>query len=69
MTWYYSTVLPRLPMSTKRQLEAKLAPIPQSRKRSKCNLAFLEVYREQGVKVEISHDGEWAQGAGQNGQR
>ncbi|CAK9023016.1 unnamed protein product [Durusdinium trenchii] len=59
---YYSTVLPRLPMSTKRQLEAKLAPIPQSRKRSKCNLAFLEVYREQGVKVEISHDGEWVTG-------
>lgn len=59
---YYSTVLPRLPMSTKRQLEAKLAPIPQSRKRSKSNLAFLEVYREQGVKVEISHDGEWLTG-------
>eukprot|EP00435_Cladocopium_sp_Y103_P011972 s1889_g3.t1 len=60
---YYSTVLPRLPMSTKRQLEAKLAPIPQSRKRSKSNLAFLEVYREQGVKVEISHDGEWLTGS------
>eukprot|EP00439_Symbiodinium_sp_Y106_P008798 s1755_g1.t1 len=56
---YYSTVLPRLPMSTKRQLEAKLAPIPQSRKRAKSNLAFLEVYREQGVKVEVSYEGDW----------
>ncbi|CAJ1339376.1 unnamed protein product [Effrenium voratum] len=69
---YYSTVLPRLPMSTKRQLEAKLAwspaegvaaPIPQSRKRSKCNLAFLEVYREQGVKVEVNNDGDWSTGS------
>jgi pre-mRNA-splicing factor 38B len=56
---YYSTVLPRLPMSTKRNLEAKLAPIPQSRKRSKSNLAFLDVYREQGVKVEVNFEGEW----------
>eukprot|EP00930_Biecheleria_cincta_P025318 TRINITY_DN1804_c0_g1_i1.p1 TRINITY_DN1804_c0_g1~~TRINITY_DN1804_c0_g1_i1.p1 ORF type:complete len:650 (+),score=157.37 TRINITY_DN1804_c0_g1_i1:25-1974(+) len=56
---YYSTVLPRLPMSTKRQLEAKLAPIPQSRKRAHCNLAFLDVYREHGVKVEVNLDGEW----------
>mmetsp|Transcript_66775 Transcript_66775/g.118172 ORF Transcript_66775/g.118172 Transcript_66775/m.118172 type:complete len:696 (-) Transcript_66775:80-2167(-) len=57
---YYSTVLPRLPMSTKRLLEAKLAPIPQSRKRAKSNLAFLEVYRDPGVKVEVNYDGEWS---------
>merc|ERR1712061_340408 len=30
---YYYTVLPRFPMSVKRQLEAKLAPITQFRKR------------------------------------
>ncbi|OLQ01348.1 hypothetical protein AK812_SmicGene15908 [Symbiodinium microadriaticum] len=35
------------------------APIPQSRKRAKSNLAFLEVYREQGVKVEVSYEGDW----------
>ncbi|CAE8636572.1 unnamed protein product, partial [Polarella glacialis] len=35
------------------------APIPQSRKRSRSNLAFLDVYREPGVKVQVQRDGEW----------
>lgn len=59
---YYSTVLPRLPMSTKRHLEAKLAPIPQCRKRTKANLDLLEVYRESGVRLEANFGGDWRSG-------
>uniref|UniRef100_A0A7S4R0D4 Pre-mRNA-splicing factor 38 n=1 Tax=Alexandrium monilatum TaxID=311494 RepID=A0A7S4R0D4_9DINO len=56
---YYSTVLPRMPMSTKRHLEAKLAPITQYRKRTKANLDLIEVYREEGVRVETNFSGDW----------
>lgn len=59
---YYSTVLPRLPMSTKRQLEAKLAPIPQYRKRTKANLDLLDVYRTENVRVEANTSGDWLMG-------
>merc|ERR1719401_34250 len=59
---YYSTVLPRLPMSMKRQLEAKLAPIPQYRKRTKCNLDLLDIYRLENVKIEANTNGDWIAG-------
>jgi len=59
---YYSTVLPRLPMSTKRQLEAKLAPIVQYRKRTKANLDLLDVYRLENIKVEANSNGDWISG-------
>lgn len=59
---YYSTVLPRLPMSTKRQLEAKLAPIIQYRKRTKANLDLLDVYRLEHVKIEAISHGDWISG-------
>merc|ERR1719201_811932 len=59
---YYSTVLPRLPMSTKRQLEAKLAPIPQYRKRTKANLELLDVYKVENVKIEANSSGDWIPG-------
>lgn len=59
---YYSTVLPRLPMSTKRQLEAKLAPIVQYRKRTKANLDLLDIYRMEHVKVEAISNGDWISG-------
>jgi pre-mRNA-splicing factor 38B len=59
---YYSTVLPRLPMSTKRQLEAKLAPLIQYRKRTKANLELLDVYRLENVKVEANVNGDWLSG-------
>jgi len=59
---YYATPLPRLPNSAKRQLEAKLAPVPQYRKRVKANLELLEVYRKRGVQVEANSGGEWLSG-------
>lgn len=59
---YYSTVLPRLPMSTKRMLEAKLAPIPQYRKRTKYNLDLLDVYRLENVRIEANTNGDWITG-------
>jgi len=59
---YYSTVLPRLPMSTKRQLEAKLAPIVQYRKRTKANLDLLEIYRMENIRVEANTNGDWLVG-------
>merc|ERR1740139_196548 len=49
---YYSVVLPRLPMSVKRQLEAKLAMAPQFRKRTESNQRLLDVYRQADVEIE-----------------
>lgn len=60
---YYSTVLPRLPMSIKRQLEVHLAPVAQYRKRTAANQRLLELYRKRGVRVEACcEDGEWRGG-------
>lgn len=59
---YYSAVLPRLPMSTKRLLEAKLAPVAQNRKRTKANLDFLDTYRMANVAVEANINGDWISG-------
>jgi len=60
---YFSTVLPRLPMSTKRQLEVRLAQVPQFRKRTQANQRFLDIYRQQGVRIEAClDDGEWRAG-------
>lgn len=59
---YYSVVLPRLPMSAKRQLEAKLAMVPQFRKRTQANQKLLDVYRRHDVQVEAEEDGKWEQG-------
>eukprot|EP00927_Polykrikos_kofoidii_P083929 TRINITY_DN8720_c1_g1_i1.p1 TRINITY_DN8720_c1_g1~~TRINITY_DN8720_c1_g1_i1.p1 ORF type:complete len:685 (-),score=145.24 TRINITY_DN8720_c1_g1_i1:138-2096(-) len=63
MERYFSTVLPRLPMTTKRQLEVKLAEVPQFRKRAQANIRILDTYRQKGVEVEAcSKDGEWHSG-------
>merc|ERR1712107_67110 len=59
---YYTTVFPRLPMSIKKQLEVKLATIPQYRKRTKCNLELLDVFHHKGVRIEANIDGEWIPG-------
>jgi len=59
---YYSVPLPRLPMSSKRQLEAKLAPIPQTRKRNAANLALVDVYNKKGVQIEANYNGKWTPG-------
>eukprot|EP00929_Paragymnodinium_shiwhaense_P002782 TRINITY_DN10306_c0_g1_i1.p1 TRINITY_DN10306_c0_g1~~TRINITY_DN10306_c0_g1_i1.p1 ORF type:complete len:663 (+),score=189.29 TRINITY_DN10306_c0_g1_i1:114-2102(+) len=56
---YFSTVLPRLPNSVKKNLEAKLAPIPQYRKRTFANLDLLDIYRREDVQVEVNQGGEW----------
>lgn len=57
---YYSIVLPRLPVSAKRQLEAKLAQVPQFRKRAQANQQLLDVYRQSNVKVQVCNtDGTW----------
>jgi len=53
---YYSTVLPRLPMTTKRQVESKLAQVPQYRKRTQANQRLLEVYRQRDVRIEACPD-------------
>merc|ERR1740121_2731582 len=61
---YYSVVLPRLPMSAKRQLEAKLATVPQFRKRTQANQRLLDVYRRNDVQIEacLEDDGTWQTG-------
>lgn len=61
---YYSVVLPRLPMSAKRQLEAKLAMVPQFRKRTQANQRLLDVFRRRDVQVEAhpEEDGTWQRG-------
>jgi len=60
---YYSMVLPRLPMSVKRQLQAKLAPVQQYRRRAQANVEFLDVYRDGRVNVEVNVDGDWISGS------
>mmetsp|Transcript_68437 Transcript_68437/g.135230 ORF Transcript_68437/g.135230 Transcript_68437/m.135230 type:complete len:543 (-) Transcript_68437:79-1707(-) len=60
---YYSTVLPRLPASTKRQLEVHLAGVPQCRKRAQANLRLLDVYSQKGLRIEaLLEDGGWHAG-------
>jgi len=59
---YYSIPLPRLPMSTKRQLETKLAPITQYRKRTLSNLGLTDLYQKRGVRIEANANGTWIQG-------
>lgn len=59
---YYNTVFPRLPGSTRRKLEEKLAPVSQYRKRTKANKEILDIYREPGTKIEACIDGDWLRG-------
>jgi len=60
---YYSTVLPRLPASVKRQLEVHLAGVPQCRKRAQANMRVLDVYHEKGLRIEaLLEDGSWHAG-------
>merc|ERR1719454_650097 len=54
--YYYNTVMPRMPVSTKRKLEERLAQVPQYRKRSKANQRILDMFRDQGVRVEACPD-------------
>merc|ERR1712151_728187 len=49
-------------MSTKRQLEAKLAPIAQYRKRSRSNAGLTDVYSKRGVQIEACPNGTWIAG-------
>jgi hypothetical protein len=60
---YYSLVLPRLPVSVKRQVEAKLAEVPHFRKRAQATQRFLDLYRQPNVKVQAyESDGRWMDG-------
>lgn len=59
---YHNTVLPRLPMVTKRQVEERLAPLGQNRKRMKANKDNFNMFREAGIKVECNIAGEWLHG-------
>lgn len=59
---FYSVVLPRLPVPTRRLLQLKLAPITQYRKRARANMVLLDVYRHGHVHVEIKPDDEWLEG-------
>eukprot|EP00930_Biecheleria_cincta_P045600 TRINITY_DN31430_c0_g1_i1.p1 TRINITY_DN31430_c0_g1~~TRINITY_DN31430_c0_g1_i1.p1 ORF type:complete len:587 (+),score=131.14 TRINITY_DN31430_c0_g1_i1:153-1913(+) len=61
--YYCKTVLPRLPVTTKRQIEGKLAQVPQYRKRARANRRKLHIFREKGVRVEaIPNDVDWLAG-------
>eukprot|EP00747_Dinoflagellata_sp_TGD_P191303 gnl/TRDRNA2_/TRDRNA2_54485_c1_seq1.p1 gnl/TRDRNA2_/TRDRNA2_54485_c1~~gnl/TRDRNA2_/TRDRNA2_54485_c1_seq1.p1 ORF type:complete len:658 (+),score=143.33 gnl/TRDRNA2_/TRDRNA2_54485_c1_seq1:25-1974(+) len=60
---YFNTVLPRLPMSVKRLLEEKLAPVAQYRKRTQANKRIIDDFRERGQRVEACSQGEWVQGS------
>jgi len=62
---YYSIIMPRLPMSVKRQLQNKIAPVSQYRLRAQANLEFLDIYRDGRISVEINIDGKWKEGTAQ----
>lgn len=59
---YYNTVLPRLPMVTKRAVEERLAPLGQNRKRMKANKEIIDTFREAGTKIEANIGGDWLAG-------
>lgn len=59
---YYNTVLPRLPMVTRRHVEEKLAPLGQNRKRMKVNKDIIDTFRESGMKIETCIGCEWLHG-------
>jgi len=59
---YYNTVLPRLPMVTKRHVEERLAPLGQNRKRMKANKEIIETFRDPGTKIEANIGGDWLAG-------
>mmetsp|Transcript_107828 Transcript_107828/g.347948 ORF Transcript_107828/g.347948 Transcript_107828/m.347948 type:complete len:304 (+) Transcript_107828:60-971(+) len=60
---YYSTVLPRLPMATKRHVEERLAALGQNRKRMQANKSIIDVFRERGMRIECNIGGEWRMGS------
>lgn len=60
---YFNTVLPRLPMVTKRHVEERLAPVGQYRKRLVANKEIVHVFRDQGTRVEANISGEWLGGS------
>lgn len=62
MDKYFTTVLPRLPMVTKRQVEEKLAPLQQNRKRMQANKRCIHIFRNPGLRVEVNIAGEWLRG-------
>eukprot|EP00928_Gymnodinium_smaydae_P010235 TRINITY_DN13838_c0_g1_i1.p1 TRINITY_DN13838_c0_g1~~TRINITY_DN13838_c0_g1_i1.p1 ORF type:complete len:620 (-),score=142.12 TRINITY_DN13838_c0_g1_i1:140-1999(-) len=56
---YYNTVLPRLPMVTKRKVEEALAPVGQNRKRNKANKEIIHLFRDRGTRLQCNIGGEW----------
>jgi len=49
-------------MVTKRQVEEKLAPLAQNRKRMKANKEIIDTFKDPGTKVECNIGGEWIRG-------
>jgi len=56
---YFTTLLPRISGGVRQQLEKKLAPVSQYRKRMKANREVLDVYEIPGTRVEACIDGVW----------
>lgn len=59
---YYGALLPRVTGAVKRQLEEKLAPVAQCRKRTWANRENLDFYRQKGTRVEACIEGTWHDG-------
>jgi len=58
---YYGAVLPRISGQARRQLDEKLAPVVQYRKRTWANREVLDLYRTRGTRVEVCIDGTWVE--------
>jgi len=56
---YYTTLLPRVSGGVRRQLEERLAPVAQCRKRQKANRDILDIYDQKGTKAEVCINGLW----------
>jgi len=60
---YYGTPLPRIPVKVKNNLEERVAPLPQFRKRTQANRKLMRLFGKAGTPVEIClEDGQWAKG-------
>jgi len=63
---YFDTPLPRIPVKVRQELEVKIAPMPQHRKRMQANLRlFKSSSQMEDQPVEVCMDGTWLQGTAQ----
>lgn len=60
---YFESPLPRIPVTNRRQLEEKIGPMMQHRKRMAANRLAIRPDNVDGMSVEVHMDGNWVRGS------